>query len=56
MAENKKTVLIDVDKSAIDELNKEVKELNEALEKASLIIEKLAQKKDEIKLQVGITF
>lgn len=52
---NIKTVNIDmeVDRGEIDKLKEEIAELNELLERADSIIEKLAKKKDEIKLTVG---
>ncbi|MBQ6638232.1 MAG: hypothetical protein IJH82_06210 [Lachnospiraceae bacterium] len=56
--QNIKTANIDmeVNRSEINKLKEELIELNELLERASSIIEKLAKEKDEIKLSVGFKF
>ena len=56
--QNIKTAYIDmeVNRSEINKLKEELIELNELLERASSIIEKLAKEKDEIKLSVGFKF
>lgn len=50
------TVGLRVDKRDLEVVEKDVEDLEAKLQEASIIIERLAEKKDEIKLTVGLKF